>query len=140
VIRGARVVAVGERAELSAQAGVSLAMTASSPSVSRDRLSSSYGYAPANGVYVTFRMTIANTGRRPIALSPRDFYVKVGDSGQRVSTYDGNAPYSGASRQLDETLLEPGDRVRAPLTFDLKGRHGRLAYAPDGSAAIVWTF
>jgi hypothetical protein len=129
----------GERAELTAQAGVSLTLTAARPSVSRTRLSSSYGYGPANGVYVTFQMTVANTGRRTITLSPRDFYVRVGDGG-RVTTYDGNAPYSGASRQLDETLLEPGDRVRAPLTFDVDGRHGRLAYAPDGSAAIIWTF
>jgi hypothetical protein len=139
IVRGARVYVAGDRAELSAQARVSLTMTASRPSLSRERLSSSYGYAPANGVYVTFRMTISNTGTRTIALSPREFYVRVGDGG-RVTTYDGNAPYSGASRQLDQTLLEPGDRVRAPLTFDVDGRHGRLAYAPDGSAAIIWTF
>ncbi len=140
VIRGAPVYRVGKRADLNAQAGVALALTADRPSISRTRLSSSYGYGPANGLYVTFRMTVANTGRRTITLSPRDFYVRLSDGGHRVSTYDGNAPYSGASRQLDETLLEPGDRVRAPLTFDVDGRHGRLAYAPDGSAAIIWTF
>lgn len=139
VIRGAPVYPAGQRAELSAQAGVSLVLTAAEPTVSKTALSSSYGYGPANGVYVTFRLTITNTGRRTIAISPRDFYVRVGDGG-RVTTYDGNAPYSGAPRQLDQTLLEAGDRMRAPLTFDVDGRHGRLAYAPDDSAAIIWTF
>jgi hypothetical protein len=133
------VLRAGERAELPAQAGVSVSLKAAPPATSRTRLSSSYGYPPANGLYVTFRMTVVNTGRRTIALSPRDFYVRIAD-GDRVTTYDGNAPYSGAPRQLDQTLLEPGDRVSAPLTFDVGGRHGRLAYAPDGSAAVVWTF
>jgi hypothetical protein len=139
IIRGAHVYPAGQRAELSAQAGVTIDLTAARPTASRTKLSPSYGYAPANGVYLSFRMTISTTGRKTIALSPRDFYVRVND-GDRVSTYDGNAPYSGAARQLDETLLEPGDRVSAPLTFDVDGRHGRLAYAPDGTAAIIWTF
>ena len=139
IIHGARVYPAGERAELSAQAGVVVTLTAARPTLSRSRLSASYGYPPANGYYVTFRMTVANIGRRTIALSPRDFFVRISD-GARVTTYDGNAPYSGAARQLDQTLLEPGDRVSAPLTFDVDGRHGRLAYAPDGSAAIIWTF
>lgn len=139
IIRGAPVYPAGERAELSAQAGVTLNLTAGVPSVSRTSLSSSHGYPPAHGLYVTFRMTVANTGRRTIALSPRDFFVRIGD-GARVTTYDGNSPYSGAARQLDQTLLEPGERISAPLTFDVDGRHGRLAYAPDGTAAIIWTF
>jgi len=52
----------------------------------------------------------------------------------------GNSPYSGASAQLDNTQIEPGESVTGPLTFDVRGVHGSLAYAPDGSAAITWTY
>jgi hypothetical protein len=84
-------------------------------------------------------MVVENTGRKPIAIGPADFFVRLAEGG-RVTTTDGNAPYSGASAQLDPTILDPGDTVRSPLTFDVGERHGRLAYAPDGSPAIVWTF
>jgi hypothetical protein len=57
-----------------------------------------------------------------------------------VTSYDGNSPYSGASRQLDTTELQAGDRVGAPLTFDTAWKHGRFVYAPDGSPAVVWRF
>jgi hypothetical protein len=140
IVHSARVYPAGTPAELSAQAGVSLRLVAGRPDLSRTRLSSSYGYPPAHGWYVTFRLTIRNTGTKPIALSPADFYLRVAGRTGRLDTTDGNAPYSGASAQLDPTILDPGDSVRSPLTFDASGTHGRLAYAPDGSAAIIWTF
>jgi hypothetical protein len=140
IVHNARVYPAGTPAALSAQAGVSLRLTAGRPEVSRTRLSSSYGYPPAHGYYVTFRLTVRNTGSKPIALSPADFVLRIQGEQGRLDTNDGNAPYSGASAQLDPTILDPGDVVRSPLTFDAGGTHGRLAYAPDGSAAIVWTF
>jgi hypothetical protein len=125
--------------DFTAQAGVSLRLTASKPRVSRTRLSHSYGYAPARGYYVTFTLTIVNTGTRPVDLGPPNFRVRIPREGV-VTTYDGNAPYSGASTQLDNTELTPGERLRAPLTFDVRRPHGRLEYVPDRSAAVVWAF
>jgi hypothetical protein len=139
VVRNGRVVPAGTAVPFLAQAGVALRLAAAKPSISRERLSSSYGYAPAHGYYVTFRVVIANTGRKPVQVTPANFFVRIGAKG-RVTSYDGNAPYSGASAQLDPTVVEPGDRVRAPLTFDVGARHGRLAYAPDGSPAVIWRF
>jgi hypothetical protein len=139
VIAGARVYPAGATAVIHAQAGVGLRLRASAPRVSRTSLSSSYGYAPSRGYYVTFRLVAANTGRRPISLTPRDFVVRIPGRGQ-VTSYDGNAPYSGAGAQLDATVLDAGQRVAAPLTFDVSRPHGRLAFAPDGSAAAIWTF
>jgi hypothetical protein len=107
--------------------------------VSTTSLSSSHGYPPQHGYYVTFHLVVTNTGSQPVELGPRDFVVRLAGQGT-VTSYDGNSPYSGASRQLDTTELEPGDSDRAPLTYDLRGRHGRFDYRPGGATVAVWTF
>jgi len=139
VTRSAHVLNAGDTTDFAAQAGVSLRLTASRPQVSRGRLSPSYGYPPAHGYYVTFTLTIVNTGSQPIDIGPPNFHVRIPGEGV-VTAYDGNAPYSGAPRQLDSTELDPGDRVRAPLTFDVRRPHGVLMYLPDRTAAVTWSF
>jgi hypothetical protein len=134
-----RTLAAGATTDFTAQAGVSLRLSASKPRVSTSRLSSSYGHPPAHGYYVTFTLTIVNTGTRPVDLGPPNFHVRIPKEGV-VTAYDGNAPYSGAPTQLDNTELAPGERVRAPLTFDVRRPHGVLMYLPDRSAAVTWTF
>jgi len=139
VVSSARVYPAGRTAVIRAQAGVALRLRASTPRLSQTSLSSSYGHPPQHGYYLTFRVVAVNTGRRPISLGPRDFYLRVPGRG-RVTSYDGNSPYSGASAQLDPTELDAGQRVAGPLTFDVGRRHGRLAFAPDGSPAVLWTY
>jgi hypothetical protein len=139
VVRTGQTVQAGTTAIFRAQAGVSLSLRASVPSVSRRRLSRSYGYAPARGYYVTFAVTVVNTGTLPVNLGPADFFVQVRGEG-RVTTVMGNAPYSGASAQLDTTQLSPGERLTGPVTFDVRRPSGTLAYAPDGSPAISWSY
>lgn len=139
IIRSAQTLAAGQGADVKAQQGVSLHLRASKPSVSRTRLSSSYGYAPARGYYVTFRITIANTGSAPIDIGPANFHVRIPGEGT-VTTYSGNAPYSGASEQLDATELDPGQSLNGPVTFDVRRPHGVLSYLPDRSAAVNWRF
>jgi hypothetical protein len=129
----------GESAVIHAQAGVGLRVTVSRPSVSRTSLSSTHGYPPQHGHYVTFHVAVANTGSKPVDLSPRDFSALIAHQG-RVSTYDGNSPYSGADKQLDPTELEPGDTVHGPLTFDVRSTHGRFDYRPGGATVAEWTF
>ena len=114
---------------------MSLRLTASKAQVSRGRLSPSYGHPPARGYYVTLTLTIVNTGSQPVDLGPPNFHVRIPGEGV-VTTYDGNAPYSGAPQQLDSTELDPGDRVHAPLTFDVRSPHGVLMYLPDRTAAM----
>lgn len=139
VTRSAHVLVAGQTTDFAAQAGVSLRLTASRPQVSRGRLSHSYGSPPARGYYVTLTLTIVNTGSQPVDLGPPNFHVRIPGEGV-VTAYDGNAPYSGAPSQLDSTQLDPGDRVRAPLTFDVRRPHGVLMYLPDRSAAVTWRF
>ena len=134
-----RALRAGESTDFTAQAGVSLRLSASTPRVSTTRLSRSYGHPPAHGYYVTFTLTIVNTGTRPVDIGPPNFHVRIPREGV-VTAYDGNAPYSGAPTQLDSTELSPGDRDRAPLTFDVRRPHGVLMYLPDRSAAVTWTF
>jgi hypothetical protein len=130
---------IGATAGFRAQDGVALRLRASGPQVSRTRLSSSHGYPPAHGYYVTIDVTIANTGRTSLPITPQYFAVRVAGEG-RVSSYDGNSPYSGAPRQLDPTQLDPGQTISAPLTFDVRSPHGRFQFLPDGSPAIVWRY
>jgi len=78
-------------------------------------------------------------GTRSVAIGPGDFFVQVSRQG-KVTTLMGNAPYSGASAQLDTTQLDAGETVSGPLTFDVRSPHGSLAWAPDGSAAVTWTY
>lgn len=139
VTKSARVLDAGATTDFTAQAGVSLRLTASTPQVARGRLSRSYGYPPARGYYVTFVLTVVNTGSQPVDLGPPNFHVRIAGEGV-VTSYDGNAPYSGASRQLDNTELAPGESLHAPLTFDVRRPHGVLMYLPDRSAAVTWRF
>lgn len=129
----------GQTATIDAQSGVALRISVSRPSVSTTSLSRSHGYPPQHGRYVTFRLVIRNTGSQPIVINPRDFVVHIPRQGI-VTSYDGNSPYSGASRQLDTTQLEPGGTDRAPITFDVRARHGRFDYRPGRHTVAVWRF
>lgn len=139
IVKNTRDLHVGQTTTLTAQAGVALRLRVSRPSSSRTRLSPSYGYPPAHGYYLTFHVQITNTGRQSVDIMPQNFVVTIPGEG-RVTSYDGNSPYSGASRQLNSTQLDPGQGVSAPLTFDVAHLHGRIAFVPDRSAAISWRF
>jgi hypothetical protein len=109
------------------------------PSRSRRPLSSHYGDPPKFGRFVTFRLTFRNTGLVPVEIRRLDFWVRT-PGARRTTTNDGNAPFSGASRQLDTTELEPGRTLTNDLTFDVADPTGTLFYAPEGRPALAWTF
>lgn len=139
IVKNSRIVAAGRAVPFAAQRGVTLRLRASAPQVSRTSLSSTYGYPPSHGYYVTFRLTITNTGRKPVQIGPSNFALTVPGQG-RVTSYDGNGPYSGAHAQLDTTEISPGDVIRAPLSFDVRTPHGRLLFLPDKTAAVIWRY
>jgi hypothetical protein len=126
-----RVDAVREHAALTIHAGRARR--------SATRLSPSYGRPPLHGHYVTFRLTVVNTGRVPVLVRRGDFSVRTPGLG-RTTTDDGNAPVSGSGSQLDTTQLAPGERVSNDLTFDVRHPTGTLLYAPSGRVALAWTF
>ena len=129
----------GQTATINAQSGVGLRLTVSKPSTSTSSLSRSHGYPPQHGYYLTFRLVIRNTGSQPVVINPRDFVVHIPHQGA-VTSYDGNSPYSGANRQLDTTEVEPGGTDRAPITFDVRAKHGRFDYRPGKATVAVWRF
>jgi Domain of unknown function (DUF4352) len=129
----------GHTATFAAQAGVALRLRVSQPRMATSRLSSSYGHPPQHGHYVSFTVTVTNTGTRPVDISTSYFFVRIPGQG-KVTVNDGNAPYSGASAQLDNTQLDPGQTDRGPLTFDVARVHGKLVFAPDRRPAITWLF
>ena len=71
------------------QEHASLTITAGAPSKSTTRLSPTYGYAPSHGYYVTFPLTIKNTGQASLLIERLDFYVKTPGLG-KITTNDGN--------------------------------------------------
>jgi hypothetical protein len=139
IVRTSRHLLVGQTAAFAGQPGVAVRITVGRPSFSRTRLSSSYGDGPAHGYYASFRITIVNTGSRVVEVVPATLKLHVPGLGT-ITSYDGNAPYSGASRQLDNTELDPGQRVSAPLTFDVNGVHGVFEFVPDNSVAVSWRY
>jgi hypothetical protein len=138
VIRSGHTYDAGTTATFTAQAGVSARFSVSTARLSRTRLSSSYGYPPAHGYYVTFTVTVTNTGRDAFPIGPQYFVTQA--RGRTTTSYDGNAPYSGASSQLDNTAIDPGQSDSGPLTFDVSTPHGVLDYEPDGSPALSWRY
>lgn len=126
---------VGQTATVANPAsGAHISITVAAPSYSATALGS-YGYGPQEGLYVTFPVTVANSGTVPIVLSVTDFVVdERGLSGR--TPYDGNSPYSGEPTQLDHTEVAPGQRVSGFLTFDEPGRHGVLHW----QSICSWTF
>lgn len=118
--------------------GAAFRLVVEQPSVSRTSLSSSYGYAPLHGFYVTVHVRLTATGDQPVLIGPANFFASVG--GAHVTTNDGNAPYSGASRALDSTAADPGETVTGPLTFDVTTPHGVVYYEPNSKPICGWTF
>lgn len=109
------------------------------PTTSTTALSSGYGDPPRNGYYVTFPITIVNTGRVPIAVRRLDFWVAT-PGVPRTTTDRGNAPFSGSTRQLDSTELGPRQRLANNLTFDVAQPRGTLFYGSAGRPQLAWTF
>jgi len=146
IVKRVRTVPAGRRVELVHEqrarghlAQVDLVLTVSRPVVSHAALSS-YAYPPVHGSYLTFRISMANRGQVTVLVKPTDFTVNVGGGQSKVTSYDGNAPYSGARQQLDTTALAPGQSVSKPLTYDVSHVHGVLSYAPERKPAIRWRF
>lgn len=119
---------------------VDVQLRAGPPTLSRLSLSRGYGYPPANGLYLTFRLSISNLGQVPVIVGPAQFSLDVGGGERHVTSYDGNAPYDGSRVQLDKAVLLPGKSVNKPLTFDVARSSGQLIYAPEGKPAIRWRF
>lgn len=140
IIKGYRTFGAGTTGSIGVPSqGAAMVITAKVPSVSRNRLSPTYGYPPAHGYYVTFPLIIKNTGQQSLLIERLDFYVKTPGLG-KITTNDGNAPYSGSPRQLDSTLLAPGKTLSNNLTFDVSRPRGTFYYAPGGKPSIAWTF
>jgi hypothetical protein len=139
VIRHYRTQRAGQTGILTSRSQhASLRLTAGRPMQSSAALSS-YGDPPRYGHYLTFRLTITNTGSAPILVRRLDFWLKTPGTA-RTTTDDGNAPFSGAAQQLDTTQLPPGHRISNDLTFDVAGLSGTLFYGATGHPQLAWAF
>jgi len=140
VVRKYPTLRAGEAGVISSPAQhASLRMAVGPPRVSQTRLSPTYGYPPRYGHYVTFRLTITNTGKAAIEIQRLDFWVRT-PGAKMTTTDDGNSPYSGSGSQLDTTELTAGQHVSNDLTFDVAHPSGTLYYGPRGHKELAWTF
>lgn len=116
-----------------------LTITPSRPSVSTTALSTTFGDPPLHGYYVTFHLVVTNTGHVPVEIDRLDFWVAT-PGARRTTTNEGNAPFSGSSRQLDTTELAPGHSLHNDLTFDVARPTGTLVYGAKGRRELAWTY
>lgn len=140
IVRGFRTLRSGEAERLQAANGAAMVIKVSGPSVSTTRLSSSYGYPPEHGYYVTFKIRIKDVGPTPIVIQRLDFWVRSSGLG-KITTNDGAAPYSGSPSQLDTTEITHGESVSNNLTFDVARPSGTVYYGPGGKRpTVAWRF
>jgi hypothetical protein len=141
VVTGHNTVRIGQVVQIGKAGGHAAALIKiGKPRVSRTRLSSSYGYAPAHGYYLNFPIKMYNDGKAPLLVDRLDFWVEVPGLG-KINTNDGNSPFSGASQQLDTTELESGQGVSNYLAFDVSSTHGKFVYGPGGKkASVFWRY
>lgn len=114
-------------------------ITLSRPSFSRTSLSGTYGKAPRNGRYLTVQLRLTSVGSASVFVAPSDFYVTQ-PGRPKLTTDDGNAPFSGASQAFNATAADPGETVTGPLTFDVPPGTGQVVYAPESTPACSWRF
>jgi hypothetical protein len=139
IVKRHQVLNVGDTAELGTPGQAAAAtMTVGKPKISTKALSS-YAYAPEYGYYVTFPITIVDTGQQTIVINRLDFWVDTPGLG-RENNNGGHAPFSGAHTQLDTTPLSPGDRVHNYLTFDVSHPTGTFVYGPNHRLSVSWRF
>lgn len=130
---------LGGTVTLGDPAGAQVRITLGRPSFSRSSLSPDYGKAPRNGSYLTVPVRVASVGALPALVRPEDFTVRQ-PGRPRTTTEDGNAPYSGAPQALNPTVVDPGETVTGPLTYDLASRSGEVVYAPQSGPGCSWRF
>lgn len=130
---------VGQTATvIDAATSAALQITVGAPQVTSGALGS-YGYGPQEGLYLSFPVTVHNSGSVAVVVHVLDFVVDEPTLPDRTVD-EGNTPYSGAPRQLDNTVLAPGQQVSNVLTYDEPGRHGRLRWVTGGVTACSWSF
>jgi hypothetical protein len=103
-----------------------------------DHALASYAHGPANGHFLVVDVTVKNLSDNGFRLDPTRF-VFTTTGGKRLTVDSGNAPFSGASRVLDQTLLVSQASEHGPLIYDTPQTHGRIAFMPSGKTACTWT-
>lgn len=130
---------IGATVTLGNPSAARLRLTVSRPTWSRTSLSRDYGKTPRNGFYLSVQARVTSVGGQSALVSGEDFYVLLAD-GKKVTTNDGNGPYSGASQAFATTALDPGETVTGPLTFDVAKQRGQVVFAPASAPACSWRF
>jgi hypothetical protein len=140
IVRNYQTLQAGQTGELFSKAQhAGLDINVGRPRISHTRLSTTHGYPPLHGSYVTFKLTIHNIGKVPILISRLDFFVQT-QGAAKTTTDDGNSPASGSDSQLDTTQLEGGEHVTNYLTFDVEHPSGTFFYAPHHDKSLAWRF
>jgi hypothetical protein len=110
-------------------------ITVSSPQVYR-RPTSPLGSRPKNGRFL--RVTVTASGASGVfSMNPFYFHV-IGADGTRYETLDAAAAYENADDQMTVVNLNPGEKLRATLVFDVPKGVESLAYDPLDQTLATW--
>ncbi len=95
------------------------------------------GSRPKNGRYVQVTISARSTSG-VFSLNPLYFQVTNAD-GDVFGAGEGNSLFEDGDRGLHATDLNPGQRVRGTVTFDVPPAAKTLEYAPFGQTLATWS-
>lgn len=90
---------------------------------------------PKNGQYLSVDITVEAISEG-FDINPFDFFVRTPD-GRR---FDPTVAYEAPEPSLDYSELNPGEKIRGYVTFDVPRGHGEVVYAPQNRGLFAWAF
>ncbi len=92
---------------------------------------------PAEKFFLHVVVLAQATGSQQVSVDPSQFYFRL-PSGDRFNSGEGNASGAVGNRALASTTLNPGEKVRGEVVFDVPSKAGDIVYDEGGGAAVVW--
>jgi len=92
---------------------------------------------PAEKFFLHVGVLAQAAGNQRVSVEPSYFYFRL-PSGDRFNYGDGNASGAVGNRALVATTLNPGEKVRGEIVFDVPSKGGELVYDEGSGAAVVW--
>ncbi len=89
------------------------------------------------GRYVYFVVTVENIGSEAFSYNPYDFEVALPD-GQRVDDYAYVGLPKGAPEVFHSGELNPGEKIRGALAYDVPNGPFKLSYSPGSRTLGTW--
>jgi uncharacterized protein DUF4352 len=92
---------------------------------------------PAEKFFLHVVVLAQVAGSQQVSVDPSQFYFRL-PSGDRFNSGEGNASGAVGNRALASTTLNPGEKVRGEVVFDVPSKASEIVYHEGRGAAVVW--